>query len=66
MDNLSLNEREIIKKLLTEYVDFLGNDDCVQTELIVDKEKDSYLLSRDRISFHSLFFYRDRLFGCIL
>jgi hypothetical protein len=44
MDNLNLNEREIIEKLLTEYVNFLNNDDCVQIELIVDKERERYLL----------------------
>ncbi len=44
MDNLSLNEREIIEKLLTEYADFLGDDDGIQIEIILDRESDRYLL----------------------
>ena len=52
MDNLTINEREIIEKLLTEYVDFLGgNNLAVQPstertniELILDRENNRYLL----------------------
>lgn len=52
MDNLTVNERESLEKLLTEYVDFLeGNNLAVQPstertniELILERENNRYLL----------------------
>jgi hypothetical protein len=36
--------RQIIEKLLREYVDFLGQDETIQQELVFDHERDRYLL----------------------
>ena len=36
--------REIIEKLLQEYVEFLSQDDSIQQELVFDRERDRYLL----------------------
>ena len=44
MDNLNVDEREIIEQLLVEYANFLGNDDRVRVELVLDKKSDRYLL----------------------
>ncbi|MCP6758018.1 MAG: XisI protein [Fischerella sp. CENA71] len=44
MDSLKEQYREIIEKVLKEYVDFLGNDEEVEVELVFDRERDRYLL----------------------
>ncbi|KOP23906.1 fatty-acid synthase [Hapalosiphon sp. MRB220] len=44
MDLLKEQYREIIEKVLKEYVDFLGNDEEVEVELVFDRERDRYLL----------------------
>ncbi len=44
MDSLSNNHQEIIEKALTDYADFLGEDEGVQIELVFDRTRDRYLL----------------------
>ena len=44
MDSLTNQYRQIIKKILEEYADFLGNDEQVNVELVLDEKNDCYLL----------------------
>lgn len=44
MDSLSNNYQKIIEKVISDYADFLGDDDGVQIELVFDKLRDRYLL----------------------
>ncbi len=44
MDSLSSNYQEIIEKVISDYANFLGDDDCVQIELVFDRTRDRYLL----------------------
>ncbi|MBD2388513.1 XisI protein [Cylindrospermum sp. FACHB-282] len=44
MDSLTNQYRLIIKKILEEYADFLGNDEQVKLELVLDEKNDLYLL----------------------
>ncbi|MBE9062390.1 XisI protein [cf. Phormidesmis sp. LEGE 11477] len=44
MGPMNSDYREIIKKLLREYVDFLSQDETIQQELVFDHERDRYLL----------------------
>ncbi|MBD2337188.1 XisI protein [Calothrix sp. FACHB-156] len=43
MDSLT-QYRQIIEKVFQDYADFLQSDDAVQVELVLDKERDRYLL----------------------
>lgn len=43
MDSLSSNYQEIIEKVMSDYANFLGDDDSVQIELVFDSQ-DRYLL----------------------
>ena len=45
MDKINHDYQENIAKILQEYADFLGQDDSVQIELILDKENNHYLLT---------------------
>lgn len=36
--------RHIVETVLSDYANFLGNDDQVQIELVFDRERDRYLL----------------------
>ena len=44
MDSLTNQYCQIIKKILEEYADFLGNDEQVKVELVLDEKNDRYLL----------------------
>jgi hypothetical protein len=44
MDSLKSNVRDVIEKVLKDYVEFLGNDEQVELELVFDREHDRYLL----------------------
>ena len=44
MGSVDADYRQIIEKLLREYVDFLGQDDAIEQELVFDREHDRYLL----------------------
>ncbi|AFZ27839.1 XisI protein [Cylindrospermum stagnale PCC 7417] len=44
MDSLTNQYRQIIKNILEEYADFLGNDEQVKIELVLDEKNDRYLL----------------------
>jgi hypothetical protein len=44
MDSVNIQYRDIVKKILQEYADFLGNDDGVKVELVFDEKHDRYLL----------------------
>ena len=44
MDSLTNQYCQIIKKILEEYADFLGNDEQVKVELVLDDKNDRYLL----------------------
>ena len=44
MDSLNLQYRDILEKLLQEYIDFLGNDDLAEVKLVLDEKRDRYLL----------------------
>ena len=49
MDSLIANTqtnhyRYIVETVLSDYANFLGNDDQVQIELVFDRERDRYLL----------------------
>lgn len=44
MNSLTNQYRQIIKIILEEYADFLGNDEQVQIELVLDEKNDRYLL----------------------
>jgi hypothetical protein len=36
MDSINIQYRDIIKKILQEYADFLGNDNDLKIELVFD------------------------------
>lgn len=44
MGSLNTDYRQIIENLFQEYVDFLGQDDAIQQELVFDRDRDHYLL----------------------
>lgn len=44
MDSLNSNYQEIIEKVLSDYANFLGDDELVQNELVFDRTRDRYLL----------------------
>ena len=44
MGSLNTDYRQIIENLFQEYVDFLGQDDAIQQELVFDSDRDHYLL----------------------
>ncbi|MEA5524827.1 XisI protein [Nodularia spumigena] len=44
MDSLTNQYRQIITNILEDYADFLGNDEEVQVELVLDEKNDRYLL----------------------
>lgn len=44
MDSLTHQYRQTIKKILQEYADFLDTDRQVQVELVLDENRDRYLL----------------------
>jgi hypothetical protein len=44
MDSLNNQYRDVVKKVLKDYADFLGSDDEVLVELVFDQERDRYLL----------------------
>lgn len=44
MDSLNSNYQEIIEKVLSDYANFLGDDERVQNELVFDRTRDRYLL----------------------
>lgn len=44
MDSLSSKYQEIIEKVISDHASFLGDDDCVQIELVFDRTRDRYLL----------------------
>ncbi|MEG4322282.1 MULTISPECIES: XisI protein [unclassified Microcoleus] len=44
MDSVNLEYRDIVEKLLQEYIDFLGNDDLAEVKLVLDEKCDRYLL----------------------
>lgn len=44
MDSLNSNYQEIIEQVLSDYANFLGDDERVQNELVFDRTRDRYLL----------------------
>ncbi len=44
MDSLKTLYRAIIKKIFQDYIDFMGKEEGVEFELILDTENDRYLL----------------------
>ena len=42
--HLLSNYQEIIEKVISDYANFLGDDDGVQNELVFDQTRDRYLL----------------------
>lgn len=44
MDSIKNQYRNIVEKVLQDYLDFLGSDDEVQSELVFDRDRDRYLL----------------------
>lgn len=44
MDSLNSNYQEIIEKVISDYANFLGDDERVQNELVFDRTRDRYLL----------------------
>lgn len=44
MDSLIAQYRSVVEKILKDYADFLGSDDQVQVGLVIDRERDRYLL----------------------
>lgn len=44
MDSLNIQYRDIVEKILQEYIDFLGNDDLAEVKLVLDEKRDRYLL----------------------
>ncbi|WP_107671059.1 XisI protein [Cyanothece sp. BG0011] len=45
MDNSTLNYQDIIEEILNEYIDYLGEDEQVEIELICDSNKGHYLIT---------------------
>lgn len=44
MGSLNADYRQIIESLLQEYVEFLGQDDTIQQELVLDRDRNRYVL----------------------
>lgn len=44
MDSINVQYRNIVEKVMQDYIDFLGSDDQVQAELVFDSDRDRYLL----------------------
>jgi len=44
MDSLKTLYRTVIKKIFQDYIDFMGKEEGVEFELILDTENDRYLL----------------------
>ncbi|MCC3415925.1 MAG: XisI protein [Microcoleus sp. PH2017_29_MFU_D_A] len=44
MDSLNIQYRDIVERILQEYIDFLGNDDLAEVKLVLDEKRDRYLL----------------------
>ncbi len=44
MDSVNLQYRDLVEKILQEYIDFLGNDDLAEVKLVLDEKRDRYLL----------------------
>ncbi len=44
MDSINVQYRNIVEKVMQDYIDFLGSDDEVQAELVFDRDRDRYLL----------------------
>lgn len=44
MDSINVRYRNILEKVMQDYLDFLGGDDEVQAELVFDRDRDRYLL----------------------
>jgi XisI protein len=44
MDSINVQYRNIIEKIMQDYIDFLGYDDLVRAELVFDRARDRYLL----------------------
>lgn len=44
MDSLKERYQTIIEKIFQDYIDFIGEEENIQFEIILDKERDRYLL----------------------
>lgn len=44
MNSINVQYRNIVEKVMQDYIDFLGSDDEVQAELVFDRDRDRYLL----------------------
>lgn len=44
MDSIMTQYRSIVEQVLRDYAAFLGGDDQVEVELVLDREQDRYLL----------------------
>lgn len=44
MDSVKDHYRAIIEKVFQDYIDFMGEEEGVQFEIVLDKERDRYLL----------------------
>jgi hypothetical protein len=44
MDSLKIKYREAVETTLSDYANFLGNDEKVKIQLIFDRDNDHYLL----------------------
>lgn len=44
MDSIKVQYRNIVEKVMQDYIDFLGSDERVQAELVFDRDRDHYLL----------------------
>ncbi|MEB3178138.1 MAG: XisI protein [Nostocaceae cyanobacterium] len=44
MDSINVQYRNILEKVMQDYIDFLGSDDEVQPELVFDRDRNHYLL----------------------
>ena len=44
MDSINVQYRNIVEKVMQNYIDFLGSDERVQAELVFDRDRDHYLL----------------------
>jgi hypothetical protein len=44
MDSINVNYRDVVEKVMQDYIDFLGSNDRVQIELVFDYARNRYLL----------------------
>lgn len=44
MDSINIQYRNIVEKVMQDYIDFLGSDEQVQSELVFDRDRGHYLL----------------------